>query len=133
MTYEERRTVVRDEEPAAGAGGRRVVYDDRVASSRLGGADILSRVVIFIFAMIQLVIALRIFFLAIDARQGNAIVATILDLSRPLVAPFEGMLNTNALSTSGSTLDTTAVLALIGWTILEVMVLSFVRILRRQP
>ncbi len=133
MTYEERRTVVRDEEPAVDAGGRRVVYDDRVVSSRPSGAEILSRVVIFIFALIQLIIALRIVFLAIDARQGNAIVATILDLSRPLVAPFEGILNTNALSTSGSTLDTTAIVALIGWTILEVVILAFVRIMRREP
>ncbi len=133
MTYEERRTVVRDEEPAVDAGGRRVVYDDRIATSRPSGAEILTRLVIFIFAVIQVIIALRIVFLAIDARQGNVIVATILDLSRPLVAPFEGMLNTNALSTSGSTLDTTAIIALIGWTILEVIVLAFVRILRREP
>jgi hypothetical protein len=133
MTYEERRTVVRDDEPAVDAGGRHVVYEDRVATARPSGATVLSRVVIFIFGLIQLVIALRIVFLAIGAREGNPIVATVLDLSRPLVAPFEGILNTNALATSGSTFDTTAVVALIGWTILEIVVLAFVRILRREP
>ncbi len=132
MTYEERRTVIHDEEPVAPA-GRRTVYDDRVVTARPSGAEVLSRIVIFVFGLIQLIIALRILFLAIGAREGNAIVATILDLSRPLVAPFEGILNTNALSTSGSTFDTTAVVALIGWTVLEVVVLAFVRILRREP
>ena len=46
------------------------------------------------------------------------------------VAPFEGILRTNALASGGSTLDVAAVLALIGWTLLELVVLAIVRIAR---
>ena len=37
-----------------------------------------------------------------------------------------GILRTNALSAGGSTLDVAAIVALIGWTILELVVLAIV-------
>jgi hypothetical protein len=46
------------------------------------------------------------------------------------VAPFEGILRTNALTAGGSVLDVAAILALIGWTLLEMVVLAVVRIAR---
>jgi hypothetical protein len=132
MTYEQhRRTVVHDD------GGphdeHSVGYEDRVTTSRPSGAELVSRVVVFVFGVVQLIIALRIFLLAIGAQEGNSIVRLILDLSRPLVAPFEGILRTDALHSAGATFDTTALIALVGWTVLEVMVLALVRIFRREP
>lgn len=131
MTYEEhRRTVVHDDGVDH---DHRVGYEDRVTSTRPSGAELASRVVIFVFGVIQLIIALRIFLLAIGAQEGNSIVRLILDLSRPLVAPFEGILRTDALHSAGATFDTTALVALVGWTILEVILLALVRIFRREP
>ena len=49
------------------------------------------------------------------------------------VAPFDGILNSNALSSGGSTLDVAAVVAFVGWTILELIVLWAVGIFRREP
>ena len=57
----------------------------------------------------------------------------ILDVSQVFVAPFEGILRTDALRASGSILDVSAVVALIGWTILEIVVIAAVRIFRREP
>lgn len=131
MTYEQhRRTVVHDD---GALDDHRVGYEDRVTTSRPSGAELLSRVVVFIFGVIQLIIALRIFLLAIGAQEGNSIVRLVLDLSRPLVGPFEGILRTDALRSAGATFDTTALVALIGWTVLEVIVLALVRIFRREP
>ena len=49
------------------------------------------------------------------------------------MAPFEGMLNTNALQSGGSVLDVAAILALIGWTLLEALILAAVGVFRREP
>jgi len=49
------------------------------------------------------------------------------------VTPFDGILNSNALTAGGSTLDVAAVVAFVGWTILELIVLWAVGIFRREP
>ena len=64
---------------------------------------------------------------------GNALVSGILDVSQVLVGPFEGILNTNALTSGGSMLDVAAVVAFVGWTILELIVIWAVGIFRREP
>jgi membrane-associated PAP2 superfamily phosphatase len=93
---------------------------------------VLRRVVIFLFGLVQLVVVLRIIGLLIDANRDNAIVRFIYDTSAIFVAPFEGVLNTNALHSAGSVLDIAAVVALVGWTILEALVLAGIGILDRD-
>jgi hypothetical protein len=138
MTFEERRTMVRDVErvaptdPVLATPDARVVDERRVATTRPSGATLASRVVILVFGLIQLLIGARIVLLALDAREGNAVVAAILDLSQPFVAPFEGMLNTDALAAGGSVLDVAALLALAGWTVVELVVLAVLRVGRRS-
>ena len=97
------------------------------------GSEMARRIVILLFGLIQVVIGLRIVLLLLDARTGNALVSGILDLSRIFVAPFEGILNSNALSSGGATVDVAAVVAFVGWTILELIVLWVVGIFRREP
>jgi hypothetical protein len=132
MTVEERRTVVREPvEPASPALVRTdgdVVAERRVATTRPSGATMASRILVVVFGLIQLLIGARIVLLALDAREGNAIVAGILALSQPFVAPFEGILNTDALAAGGAVLDLAAVLALIGWTLVELVLLAILRI-----
>jgi hypothetical protein len=98
-----------------------------------GNSEMARRIIVLVFGLIQIVIGLRIVLLLLDARTGNALVSGILDISKIFVAPFEGILNSNALTAGGSTLDVAAVVAFVGWTILELIVLWAVGIFRREP
>jgi YGGT family len=131
MTYE-RRVVTRRDDPGyvAPAGTGEVVETTNVAPS---GGELLRRVVTLIFGLIQTVIVLRIVLLLLNAREGNAIVQFILDVSQPFVAPFVGIFNVDAMHASGSVLDIAAIAALVGWTILEAIVIWAVNIMRREP
>jgi hypothetical protein len=131
MTHEVRRTVVRDhvdsDTPAMVTTDGDVVAERRVSTTRPTGATLASRIVVVAFGLVQALIGARILLLALDAREGNAIVATILDLSQPFVEPFEGILRSDALAAGGGVLDVAAVVALIGWTLLEVLILAILR------
>ena len=105
----------------------------RTTRSGPGGAELTRRIVGLVFGLIQLVIGLRIVLLVLDARTGNDLVAAILNISQVFVAPFDGILHTNALSAGGSVLDLAAVVAFVGWTIVELVVLWAVGIFRREP
>jgi hypothetical protein len=129
-------------EPAVTAGQatapptvRKTVQTDtrRVTRTGPGGSEMTRRIIVLVFGLIQIVIGLRIVLLLLDARTGNALVSGILDISKIFVAPFEGILNTNALTSGGSMLDVAAAVAFVGWTILELVVLWAVGIFRREP
>jgi hypothetical protein len=128
MTYKET-TVVHEDDYVDG--DRRVAR--RTVTSSPSGSTVASRIVILLFGVVQVLILLRIVFLLMDAREGNDLVAFVLNASQIFVAPFEGMLNTNALSAGGSVLDVAAILALIGWTLLEALILAAIGVFRREP
>ncbi len=113
MTLNERRTVVERGRPS--------------------GGELARRVVVLIFGLIQILIGLRIVLLLLDAREANALVRGILDLSQVFVSPFEGILRTDALRSRGSILDITAIVAFVGWTIVELIAIWIVGIFRREP
>jgi hypothetical protein len=91
------------------------------------------RVVALMFAVAQGSILLRILFLLVQANQRNGLVSGVLDLSQVFVGPFEGVLHTNALDAGGSVLDLAAVLALVGWSILEPIAMAAATIFVREP
>ncbi len=97
-----------------------------------GGAEFSRRVVVFLFGIAQGLIVLRILFLLLAAREANALVSAVLNASQVLVAPFEGLFHTSALQAGGSMLDIAAVAALIGWTVVEAIVLAAIGIFRRR-
>jgi hypothetical protein len=66
-----------------------------------GGSEMARRIIGLLFGLIQIVIGLRIVLLLLDARTGNALVSGILDISKIFVAPFDGILNSNALTAVG--------------------------------
>lgn len=142
MTYE-RRTVnqVTTDEPAYTdpATGGTVVTPTRSSTVvertdvQPSGGEMLRRLVVLIFGIIQVFIVLRIVLLLLNAREGNGIVSFILDVSQLFVAPFIGIFNTDALRASGSVLDIAAIAALVGWTVLEMIVLWAVNLMRREP
>jgi hypothetical protein len=97
------------------------------------GVEIARRIVIFVFGVVQLLIGLRIVLLMLDADKSNGLVSGIYGITAVLVAPFEGILRTDAIHANASALDVSALVALVGWTILEVVVLALVGIARREP
>jgi hypothetical protein len=106
----------------------------RVTTGSPGGAEMGRRIVVLVFGLIQIIIGARIVLLLLDAREANGLVSAILNISQIFVAPFEGMLRTDSLHSAGSTLDVTAILAFVGWTILELIVLWVVGMFaRRSP
>ncbi len=130
MTYDER--VVREEEPGTVYDRGTSVVERRVTRTPSGG-ELAGRVVILLFGIVQVLIILRIVLLLLNAREGNDLVSFILNTSQIFVAPFNGMLNVNNLQSGGSVLDVAAILALIGWTVLEAIILAAVGVFRREP
>ncbi len=106
---------------------------DRTTTGPVGGGQLVRRVIILVFGLIQLVIALRFVLVLLDARAANALVSAILNVSQVFVAPFNGILDTDALVANGSVIDVAAIVAFVGWTILELVILWAVGIFRRQP
>lgn len=135
MTYE-RRTVSQTDaptySPAVEPAVRTQSVVERTDVSPSGG-ELIRRIVVLIFGIIQIFIGLRIVLLLLNAREGNGIVSFILDVSQLFVAPFIGIFNRDSLHASGSELDIAAIAALVGWTVLEVIVLWAVNLLRREP
>jgi hypothetical protein len=127
------RTVV-TQEPTATAGQETVRTESRhVATAGPGATEMSRRIIILVFGLIQVVIGARIVLLLLDAREANALVSAILNISQVFVAPFEGILRTDSLHAAGSVLDITAVVAFVGWTVIELIVLWAVGIFRRAP
>lgn len=130
MTYDER--VVREEEPGTVYDRGSAVVERRVTRTPSGG-EVAGRIVVLLFGIVQVLIILRIVLLLLNAREGNDLVSFILNTSQIFVAPFNGMLNVNNLESGGSVLDVAAILALIGWTVLEAIILAAVGVFRREP
>jgi hypothetical protein len=111
-----------------------VVTDrQRITRAGPGGSEMGRRVVVLVFGLIQIVIGARFLLLLLDAREANGLVSGILNLSQVFVAPFEGILQRDALHAAGSTFDITAVVAFVGWTVLELIVIWALGIFRREP
>jgi len=127
------RTVV-TQEPTPGTGQATVQTDSRrVTRAGPGASETTRRIVVLLFGLIQIVIGARIVLLVLDAREANGLVSGILNISQVFVAPFDGILRTNYLHSAGSVLDITAIVAFVGWTILELIVIWAVGIFRREP
>jgi hypothetical protein len=117
------------------SGGQQTVQTDSSQTTRSGPgrSEMTRRIIIFGFGLVQIVLGARIILLLLDAREANGLVSGILNVSQVFVAPFEGILRTDNLHAAGSLLDITALVALVGITIVEVIVLWAVNIFRRDP
>jgi uncharacterized protein YggT (Ycf19 family) len=98
-----------------------------------GGATVVQRLVIFLFGVLQVALILRIILLLLVANQANDVVQLILNITDPFVEPFRGMFQLDAVTADqGSRLDIAAIVALIGWTLVELLVLALVRVFDRR-
>jgi hypothetical protein len=137
MTYDERTVVHRDKvvegDPVDPRYDRGTAVTSRTIETRPSGGAVAGRIVVFVFGIIQVLILLRIALLLLDARTGNDLVSFILNASQIFGGPFEGILRTDALRAGGSIFDVAAVVAVVGWTILEALILAAVGVFRREP
>ena len=126
------RTVVA-QEPMTG--GQETVRTERrrFTGGGPGDPEITRRVVVLVFGLVQIVIGARLLLLLLDAREANGLVAGILSVSQMFVGPFEGILRTDSLNAAGSILDISAIVALVGWTVIELIAIWAIGMLRREP
>ena len=102
--------------------------------TRPDGATTAARIVTFAFGILQALLILRIILLLLVANPDNGVVGFILGITQPFVEPFLGMFSLNRVTASqGSVLDVAAIVALIGWTLIEMLILAAIRIFARRP
>ena len=96
------RTVV-TEQPTTAA-GQGIVRTEHLSSTTAGPSrnETTRRVIVLLFGLIQIVIGARFVLLLLDAREANGLVSAVLNVSDVFVAPFEGILRTDALHSAGS-------------------------------
>jgi uncharacterized protein YggT (Ycf19 family) len=98
------------------------------------GLSVVGRFVAFVFGVLQALIILRLILLVLVANHNNDIVAFILSVTDPFVEPFRGMFALDRVrADQGSVFDVAALVALIGWTLVEALVLAALRIFARRP
>ena len=98
------------------------------------GLTTAARIVTFAFGVLQAALILRIILLLLVANQGNDVVSLILGITDPFVEPFRGMFAIDRVTADqGSKFDIAAVVALIGWTLIELLILAAMRIFARRP
>jgi len=123
----------RTTDPYTTADTRRSVSERIVEPASPGPLTVAMRVVVFAFGVLQALLILRIILLLLVANPGNDIVSFILGVTDPFVEPFIGMFDLNRVTAdSGQVLDVAAIVALIGWTLVEAIILAGLRIFSRN-
>ena len=92
------------------------------------GATTAARIVTFGFGILQALLILRIILLLLVANPGNGLVDAIFSITQPFVDPFIGMFSLDRVTAGDSVLDVAAMVALIAWTLVEMLVLAALRI-----
>ena len=105
------------------------------ASVRKGpsGGEVIRRFVMLLFGILQGLLILRVILLLLIANTGNDVVSLVLNLTDPFVEPFRGMFQLDRVTAdSGSMLDIAAIVALIGWTLVEALVIALLSLGARR-
>jgi uncharacterized protein YggT (Ycf19 family) len=97
-----------------------------------GVATVLARAVTFLFGVLQVALILRIILLLLVANQGNDVVQLIMNITDPFVEPFRGMFRLDKVTAGHQVLDIAAVVALIGWTLVEMLAITLLRVFNRR-
>jgi uncharacterized protein YggT (Ycf19 family) len=136
MTDFERTTVQQtasNDPYVAEARGSTVRTTERARTVGPGGPAVVSRFVKFLFGVLQVALILRVILLLLVANPGNDVVQLILNVTDPFVEPFRGMFQLDRVTADqGSMLDIAAIVALVGWTLVEMLILALVRVFDRD-
>ncbi len=83
------------------------------------------RVISLLFGILAVLIALRILLLLLVANESNAIVDFVYGVTEPFVAPFRGIFAIDQVSPGGgSVFDVGALVALVGWTLIYLLLMA---------
>lgn len=119
--------------PATQAASVRTTERSAYATPGPSGLTTAARVITFLFGILQAALILRIILLLLVANTGNDVVSLILSITDPFVEPFRGMFQIDRVSAGESRFDVAALVALIGWTLVEALILAALRIFSRRP
>jgi uncharacterized protein YggT (Ycf19 family) len=109
-----------------------VTTEREVAGPTASAGDVLRRAVAILFGILQALLILRIILLLLVANRDNSIVQFVISATDPFVEPFRGMFQLDRVGArNGSVLDVAAVVALVGWTLIEALVIAILGIFRR--
>jgi uncharacterized protein YggT (Ycf19 family) len=97
--------------------------DTRYRSGPTAG-EVIRRFVMLLFGILQGLLIIRIILLLLVANTGNDVVSFILAATDPFVEPFRGMFQLDQVRAGESKLDVAAIVALIGWTLIEALVVA---------
>ena len=118
--------------PPAYAGARVRTTETSVRRGPSGG-EVIRRFVMLLFGILQGLLILRIILLLLIANPGNDVVGLILGITDPFVEPFRNMFALDWVTAdSGSMLDIAAIVALIGWTLVEALVIALLSLGARR-
>jgi hypothetical protein len=127
------RTTVSESDPAPSPYGDRVRTTETAYATGPTPGEMVRRVVMLLFGILQGLIILRIVLLLLVANQNNDIVAAIINVTDIFVEPFRGMFRLDKVSADqGSVLDVAAIVALIGWTLIEAVVIALLSVGARR-
>ena len=91
------------------------------------------RIVGLLFGVLVTLIGLRVVLLLLAANAGNALVDFIYGITEPLVAPFRGIFSMDVISPTGaSQLDIAALVAIVGWSLIAILVVAILRLPDRR-
>jgi len=131
MTYESRDTeTVEPREPTPA--GSQVNVNSRGAGPVVEETNplvIVRRVLGLLFGILVALIVLRVLLLALGANAGNALVDGIYSITEPFVAPFRGIFAIDQVSPTGSSeIDIAAIVAIIGWSLIALLITAILRL-----
>ena len=87
------------------------------------------RLVWLVFGVLIALIGIRILFLALGANAGNGIVDAVYAITDPFVAPFRGIFSIDQVRPTGQNVfDVAALLAIIGWTLVALLITAILKI-----
>jgi YggT family protein len=104
--------------------GERVRTTETSVRRGPSGGEVLRRFVMLLFGILQALLIIRIILLLLVANTGNDVVNLILGVTDPFVEPFRGMFQLDRVTAGESMLDIAAIVALIGWTLVEALVIA---------
>jgi uncharacterized protein YggT (Ycf19 family) len=111
----------------------RVVTEREYVANPATGLEMARRVVGLAFGILQVLLILRVILLLLIANRDNDIVQLILGVTGPFVAPFRDMFALDQVGKStGSVLDIAALVALVGWTLVEALVFAILNLGARR-
>jgi uncharacterized protein YggT (Ycf19 family) len=100
-----------------------------VATTGPGPLYYARRVVALLFGILFALLVLRIVLLLLGANEGNALVDGIYSITEPFVAPFRGVFTLDTIRPVGrSVFDIAAVVALVGYVLIELLILAVLRL-----